>query len=318
MGRLIIELVPSLSPRDRKTYVFENGKATIGRSYSSDVILYDPFVSPTHLTVVNEGDDISIFDLDSGNGTKLSDKSVLRNQTRKVKSGEEIIVGKTKLKVFLPSYTVEPEKIIDSSTFFKRFLDGNLFAVVLSFFVLGLAIWHYQLGTPGSRLEDKATFLIVGIYFIFGCGYCTYVDYSFFYAFHIENLKRHLAAFNIGVLVWIAFSILDPFLFFWAKSNLQIIVLTNVIKVGIVSATLYLSLKLTKGKGTRMDHWSILLMAIFSMIIFVWKPKEMKTGFLKDPSYPAKIAPYLGPLSEPSSIDLFLDESGRKLFKNEK
>ena len=80
MGRLIIELLHPHDQNVESRYVFDEGKASIGRSYANDIILDDPFVSPKHLTVSHNGAGLFVTDLTSENGTRINGSGVLKGK----------------------------------------------------------------------------------------------------------------------------------------------------------------------------------------------------------------------------------------------
>ena len=75
---------------------------TVGRGYSNDLLLDDPYVKSEHMHIMaNEYGDWRIVDVD------------IPYQEAVVKSGEELLVGKTRLKIFDHSYAVAPARNVN-------------------------------------------------------------------------------------------------------------------------------------------------------------------------------------------------------------
>ena len=122
MGRLIIELLASHGKSVERRYIFEKGHAAIGRSYKNDVILDDPFLSPEHLFISASGGSVQVTDLKSENGTKINGRAAIKDQTEKAASGDQITIGRTKLKIILPGQPVAPALSVDRFTTFLQSL----------------------------------------------------------------------------------------------------------------------------------------------------------------------------------------------------
>ncbi len=81
---------------------------SIGRDYSNDIILADPHICPTHLTISHHNSLWKIADNNSINGTFLenpNDKKKTADQ-HIVESGDIISVGKSQLKIVFNDYHV--------------------------------------------------------------------------------------------------------------------------------------------------------------------------------------------------------------------
>jgi CheY-like chemotaxis protein len=63
---------------------------TIGRSPDCDITLQDPQLSRIHLEIRNSGDEFSVSDLDSSNGTYVNDAQI---QVKTLDDGDRVIIG---------------------------------------------------------------------------------------------------------------------------------------------------------------------------------------------------------------------------------
>lgn len=71
------------------------GKARIGRSEDSEVVLVDPSVSRTHAMVEIDGDDPVVRDMGSTNGTFVNGRRV---RSHPLHDGDELLFGNTKMR----------------------------------------------------------------------------------------------------------------------------------------------------------------------------------------------------------------------------
>ncbi len=73
---------------------------TIGRDTKNDIVIKDdPLVSRRHALIEKEGQKYYIMDKGSTNGTYLNNNPIPKCERVKIKYGDVIMVGKTKLEV---------------------------------------------------------------------------------------------------------------------------------------------------------------------------------------------------------------------------
>ena len=126
MAKLIIEIVhPLRFLREYKT--FEGPEVHIGRGYGNDLILGDPHVSAAHL-IVRSGNSSSgqesggwlVEDVSRENGMYVRKFSEVMEQAP-LDSGDEIVIGRTRLRFFSPEHPVAATKLlIQTHPFFQR------------------------------------------------------------------------------------------------------------------------------------------------------------------------------------------------------
>ena len=86
----------TLIDQNQNEFLLKSGKSTIGRSEKADVIINDVYLSGLHAEVLIDGNQCSIKDLSSKNGTTLDGKKV-ENNPMPLRSGSKIQCGSTKL-----------------------------------------------------------------------------------------------------------------------------------------------------------------------------------------------------------------------------
>lgn len=107
MGKIVIEIVSS-GYQPRGLHVFNETLVRLGRGFSNDLILLDPFVSSQHVCVemTPEGQ-IHVIDQQSENGVFLAAGEKVHEAVA-IPSGGIFIVGTTKIRVFRPDHPVAP------------------------------------------------------------------------------------------------------------------------------------------------------------------------------------------------------------------
>jgi hypothetical protein len=101
---IVIELISG--NRVSKYCVADEFPFTIGRGYQCDMHIDDAYVEPEHLIVsIDEGNQIIIEDLNSQNGSKVNGKRVTSSP---VKETDNVVIGKSELRLFSADKTLEP------------------------------------------------------------------------------------------------------------------------------------------------------------------------------------------------------------------
>lgn len=119
MARLIIEIVHPLRFL-REYHTFDAPQIRLGRGYDNDVILADPHVSPAHLVVRNEEGGWIVEDIGGENGMYVRKFSKVAARAR-LDSGDEIVIGRTRLRFFSPEHPVAATQLlIQAHPFFQR------------------------------------------------------------------------------------------------------------------------------------------------------------------------------------------------------
>lgn len=132
MAKLIIEIVhPLRFLREYRT--FDVAQVRIGRGYGNDVILSDPHVSPDHLSVHSEEGGWVVEDIGGENGMYVHKLSKVVERAR-LDSGDEIVIGRTRLRFFSPDHAVAPTKLlVHAHAFFRRIENPvNAWSILLA------------------------------------------------------------------------------------------------------------------------------------------------------------------------------------------
>lgn len=85
--------------KNRRTWPLSKDKLIIGRMEGADIVLSDPAVSRRHAEIHREGDEWSVVDLGSTNGTEVNGKRVNRHR---LNPGDRIAFGESVLEFRRP------------------------------------------------------------------------------------------------------------------------------------------------------------------------------------------------------------------------
>ncbi len=84
-------LIVERGPRAGMTFILSNGVTTVGRHPESDIFLDDVTVSRHHCRLSAVGDELTIEDSGSTNGTYVNDDRI---DSAKLEPGDELLIGR--------------------------------------------------------------------------------------------------------------------------------------------------------------------------------------------------------------------------------
>lgn len=84
-------IVVEKGPRKGMSFLLKDGNTTVGRHPDSDIFLNDVTVSRHHCRFVTSGDELSVEDSGSTNGTYVNDERV---DSAKLQAGDEVLIGR--------------------------------------------------------------------------------------------------------------------------------------------------------------------------------------------------------------------------------
>jgi pSer/pThr/pTyr-binding forkhead associated (FHA) protein len=84
-------IVVEKGPRKGMSFLLKEGNTTVGRHPESDIFLNDVTVSRHHCRFVTSGDELTVEDSGSTNGTYVNDERV---DTASLEAGDEVLVGR--------------------------------------------------------------------------------------------------------------------------------------------------------------------------------------------------------------------------------
>jgi len=122
---------------------------TIGRAFDNDIILQDVTISPHHLVINKEDDEISIQNLSNENGTKLNGQNI-ENEPVKVSLPANLVISDMKARLLSADMKVEKTHIRNCSGLFCIFTNP-IWAVLLLIATIGLLFLEKYFITPVAK-----------------------------------------------------------------------------------------------------------------------------------------------------------------------
>lgn len=85
--------------KEHRLQIKRDQELIFGRSEQVDVVIADGTVSSRHMIMTCDGDTVYAEDMGSTNGTKLNGSAIVPREPHELADGDELLVGKTLLKV---------------------------------------------------------------------------------------------------------------------------------------------------------------------------------------------------------------------------
>ena len=306
MAELIVE-VQDESRRDRRYYPVESFPVTIGRGYSNDVIISDPYVCPEHLIVDRDEQGWLVRDLESENGIQDLQETVIRAD-----SGDALIIGRTRIRLFTPDHPVKPTRSLREKHNLTGFVTG--LAIIWSVLtVLGAGYFiDLYLSTSGKIETDK---LIAGSLPILGgvlfwAGLWSLLSYIvkrklfFYFQLTVSSIYILLTIVTENLVSYIEYNL----------SSMIVVESLSYISSGLLFAVLlYFNMKkalsLPEKRQWLMAHlfsWGLVGVSLF--VVMANKPE-----FHSNPEYSSVLKPPFSQWVSADDLDHFLDDSEKAL-----
>jgi hypothetical protein len=311
MGKVIIEIL-NKQGRVSERHKIDDLPCRIGRGYGNDLILSDPFISEDHIIVSTEADSFIVEDLNSKNGL-FRKKSKQRESALVLKSGDEICIGKTTLRILSSCHPVNPALEFDLTKTDKKIKVGwiNLWGTLifcLSFFYVLQYLEHHSV-TSVYKLMAK-TLLVMPVIFIWA-GVWSFLGKV------IRQRSFFFIQFYITMWLFIA-SAMTTILLEYLEYNLNDLILSLIIKIIcfaiLIELFLYKHLSVATVISKKRVRFvsSAITCGLIGGSVFVFY--AMTSDFNPNPKYSVTLKPPIGRFAPSHSTDIFFEEN-EKLFK---
>ena len=312
MERLIVETLTLHGQIVESRHVFDNGRATIGRSYLNDIIIDDFYVSLQHIEIFRQDKEIHLKDLASENGTQINENQMIQDKTVQIKSGDIIRIGRTRLKLLLPDHPLEPTKQFDTFVAFREFIDRSWVPFVFTLSLIGLAVWLGYRENPSDKFWQEGFHKTLVGFSMSILSYAGLLSLYTFFKYKKSYFVRNLVISTIGVFLGLIQREVNPFLFFWILNETWVVFLNSVIEFFILLGVFWICVRMVKDlRGWRdvmLLAWIPLALVLLSGI----DSKSINLGFQDHPVYHSKLAPGMGPIFKPISLDEFLEQGSHE------
>lgn len=233
MEKVVLQTYNS-ETHERKREIFDKFPIAIGRSFTNDLILSDPYVSEKHVLVTCEDDVIRVEDLGSENGLFLNGDVETRHKAVIV-SGESFLLGKTQVHLFLESHPVAVTKKLRQIKGVTKILLKQSKSLLLLLLLSNILISLYSTFVTTIN-ELTFTKLIGPILFVFFCG----LGGASFWAFigHLNKKKirfiAHLNVFLAAFVLLVAAEFITSFIAFQFNSNVLYMLLSCLVTLVVI------------------------------------------------------------------------------------
>jgi hypothetical protein len=286
---------------------------TIGRGYSNDIILNDPFVAAEHVVLDVAENGWVLRQLDVVNPPQLQGKTIKQEQTV-IKSGDELLLGKTLIRFFKPQHAVVPvKKMHDTIAGFLE-TSGELLAVVVLLLMLLMAQMFSEFLIVSEKISLQKVAAnalpVVGVALLWA------VIWSMI-AFVVRRKTYYLFFLSVTIAYFLADMVLESAIEYVAFNSRHILLpeilsylTSGVLMVFMFYANMGRAMNLTTRRRILLSNifsWTLVLMIGFVM-------QANRPAFIADPEYQAMLKPPFAQWAETLSMQSFLQESD-KLFE---
>lgn len=312
MDRIIIELLAPQGPAVESRHVFNRDRIRVGRAYSNDVIVDDLFVCPEHLFILCKEGKVYLKDLASKNGTQVNGTPKIHDKTVAVNSGDVISIGRTRFRVLLPNHPVESTKKMDRFMAFRDFIDRPWVPIVFSLAVIATGTWMGRMVDPSDSFWKKEFYSIVIGFAASILSFAGLLSLYTFFKYRKSYFVRNLVIADIGLFLGLILEGIDPFIYFWILNETWMQALDYIINFIITLGMFWASARMAKDSLTWREAFGLVWVPLILVLIAGYGKSSNQMGFQNDPIYHSKLAPGMGPLFEPQSLEEFLNDGARE------
>lgn len=287
---------------------------SIGRGYTNDIILNDPFVAAEHIVLEVAEDGWLLRQVDVVNPPQLRGKPLLQN-THIIQSGDELLLGKTHMRFYKPAHAVAPVKKMHDSI--AGFLEttGELLAVA----VLLLVLWLTQMFSEYLIASEKISLqrIAANALPIVGVAILWAVLWSMI-AFVVRRKTHYLFFLSITIVYFLADMVFENAIEYVAFNSRNILLpeVLSYLASGVLMVFMFYA---SMGRAMNLSaRRQFLLSNIFSwtlIIVMGFVMQANRPAFIADPEYQAMLKPPFAQWAETQSMQTFLQESD-KLFED--
>lgn len=307
MAALILEI--RRKHGDRLEYVrLDAATVHIGRAFHNDLILDDPYVSPSHATLTATEEGWVLADNDSENGIRLGENSVVPEYSPIIQAGETFILGETQLRIVTPEMEVEPTRMQHSLAWHLHVLTHPVTAWLLALVASMAAGFDNYLGSSNEFEFNGFATIAASVLLL-------QLLWSGAWAFAGRMLKkrpgfhRQLAVFSIYILLSIPLGAVAGYLEYFSGSLIIGELFSYLIEMAPFVVVLYLSFWIaTEMKRLRRMVVAGLVTALIALFSFA---VTMDSSSLLDPrsEYTTALKPPFAPVMPSVTIDRFLEDA---------
>ncbi len=266
---LIIEIF-SHSGRLKERVRVTGPQVGIGRGYNNQVILSDQYVCPTHIRLEYDNQEKywKLYDLSSRNGTYLVGNGRIEHPHH-VRSGDEIELGHSRLRLVLPEHEVPATKIMPPGRVLADYFSMPIVAMTMLILIMAtFALNQYlSLGTKADWKELVLEgVLFLSVPFIWACIWALIGRISV----HDTRFAYHLSIGSVVVLASFVLMVVMEYLSFSFNSHSAIVWIENSLEglmfASMLVAAMWMSTNMNRTKRWLVGHgiaWGLIGFSLF-------------------------------------------------------
>jgi pSer/pThr/pTyr-binding forkhead associated (FHA) protein len=311
MNGIVIEIIPNRKNQMPRPVLYNKNSVTLGRAFDCDIIIDDPYIAPRHIEISSGEKGLQIKDLNTINGVKHH-KSLILNEKHYIKSGDEILIGRTKVKIYSSEHLIEPEKRIGFSTFTRMALNRYLQAILL--FVAAFAMffaWEWYLSTDKDFLKYDGVTILMSYPIVF-LTVALFIAFSDFIMRHHFRLSLAVSLLSIFVIFFIPLEFPITFVSYFIDNYKTSVI----VEIFMWSSFLYFFLLATnllyKDQILKRDLLVNLLIAV--TVVTIGYLEDIPIGYDPHPRYSHILLPKAEVFVVGETVDEFIDHIGKSGF----
>lgn len=279
MDRLVVE-IRDAHRRLLGHQVVDRFPARIGRAYDNDVIIADPYVHPYELNIQSASPGWQVQVLNP-------DQQVVSETHHQ--SGDEVVVGKTHLRLFSADHPVEAARPMHDTSVLEVIRSVSVGLLLMLVLVVALSFYHFQGMTekvmPGKLVAGSLPVLAGVLIWAAGWSLLAYVvrrHLYFHYFLFITVVYMLLDILIESVISVVAFNINND----WVSEALSYFT-GGILLVFLFYASMHQTFTLSRKRKwflANLFSWGLVAVIIFA--IYANQPE-----FRRNPEYPADLEP---------------------------
>ena len=306
MAKIIIEEVNRLGHVISR-HKYDQLPIHVGRGYQNDLILSDPFVSSEHVIISEAENGWLAEDQNSENGIKLKLHST-GSQANLLHSGDEIILGRTRLRLLSPQHPVADTHLLPTRASLPKIISQPAIATATVIITLVILILDTQLSSTKQMGFDKllANSLPTFIFALVWAGIWTFVGRVII---HRASFLPHFIAALMIFLISMLTATVTEYITYNSSGELFATLFEFLIIGFSLAGLFYINLSNSTNISRRSilvtSHsvaWSMLLVGLFMQ--YVNQPE-----FRASPDYPTELKAPFAKLATSKTMDEFLKDS---------
>ncbi len=310
MAKIVIEITYHRGHKEH--FTFNSEQITIGRGYKNDVIIADPYLSAEHAVLSHDEDGWHIEDASKENGIFI--KRLDRNCVKALlASGDEIILGKTTLRIFSPSHPVEPAKrLVHPHRLFKKTGKhrNGWILLLLAFSLYSLCAYlrsSRKISIPELLLSGTAVIIAI----VIGAGIWAFIGHL------IKSKSRFIHQISIFSVFFLSLQLINEAqsILGYLTSSIFAVRIASAITIPLsvsllLAANLYIATNISFQKRAIASGIIGLFICAVMFLMFFSDKNEFKRG----PEYFSGLKPPLIKIVPSKTVPQFIEKS-RRIFE---